>query len=167
MFYIQNIVDRKITFFKENIELNTSKTPSNDQITAILENSKTIAVIGSSSNPYRTSFHIAQYLQQQGYGIIPINPNEKEVLGEKVYNSILDIPDSVEIGVIDIFRNKEFTHEMLQEIAEWSDKTGQKPLVWTQLDVSNTKAEEIAEENELPYVKNKCLMVEHRNLVKG
>ena len=84
-----------------------------------------------------------------------------------MYNSILDIPDSVEIGVIDIFRNKEYTHEMLQEIAEWSDKTGQKPLVWTQLDVSNTKAEEIAEENELPYVKNKCLMVEHRNLVKG
>lgn len=147
--------------------MNTPKTPFNDQIKDILENSKTVAVIGCSSNPYRTSFHIAKYLRENGFTIIPINPNENEVFGEESYDSILDLPDDVQVDIIDIFRNKKYTKEMVDEIVAWSERTDQKPLIWTQLDVSTDDSQELAEKNGFPYVENLCLMVEHRRTDDG
>ena len=123
----------------------------------------TIAIIGLSSNPGRTSHQIASYMQDEGFRIIPINPNETEVLGEMCYDSMEDLPDSLEIDMVDIFRNKEYTAEMVTDVVDWSRKTGQKPLVWTQLNVSTPEAKQIAEEAGLDYVKNRCLMVEHKN----
>lgn len=127
-----------------------------------LENLNTVAVIGCSSNPYRTSHHIASYLQQNGIRVLPINPHETEVLGEKSYNTMMDLPDGVDIDIVDIFRNKRYTLQMVEEIIKWSQSTGQKPLVWTQLDVSTDSARKLAEKNGLTYVENRCLMVEHR-----
>jgi len=147
--------------------LNTAKTPFNDQVKRFLENSKTVAVIGCSSNPYRTSFHIAEYLRETGFTIIPINPNESEVFGEESYDSILDLPDDLQIDIINIFRNKRYTKEMVDEIVEWSDQTGQKPLIWTQLDVSTKDSMELAEKEGFPYVENRCLMVEHKRVVSS
>lgn len=128
----------------------------------LLDKTQTIAVIGCSSNPYRTSYHITEYMMNAGFNIIPVNPNEKEVLGQKCYPSIKDVPDSIQIDMIDIFRNKKYTLDMVHEIVEWSEKTGQKPLIWTQLDVSTDEAENLAKENEFGYIKNRCLMVAHR-----
>jgi len=121
-------------------------------------------VIGLSSNSWRTSNHIAEYLQRNNFRIIPVNPNEEEVLGEKSYDSMKVLPDDLQIDIIDIFRNKKYTAEMVQDIVEWSNKTGQKPVIWTQLDVSSEKAKSLAEENGFEYVENRCLMVEHSKL---
>nr|WP_245212762.1 CoA-binding protein [Rhodohalobacter sp. SW132] len=123
---------------------------------------KTVVVIGCSSNPYRTSFHIAQYIQEAGLTMVPVNPNEDEVLGEVCYDTIFDLPESVHVDVIDIFRNKRYTEKMVREIVEWSESSGQKPVIWTQLDVSTQAAKQLAEENGFDYVENRCLMVEHR-----
>lgn len=120
-------------------------------------------MLGCSSNPYRTSFHIAQYIVEAGLQMIPINPHEESVLGEKCYDTVFDLPKDAEIDVIDIFRNKMYTEEMVREIIEWSKQTGQKPVIWTQLDVSTDAAKELAEENGFKYVENKCFMVEHRS----
>jgi len=130
-------------------------------IKEILEESETVAIIGCSEKEYRTSHHIASYLQQNGYRIIPINPDYDEILGEKVYDTLLDVPDDVTIDIADIFRNKEYTAEMVDQIIDFSKSTGQQLVVWTQLDVSSDEAEQKAKEAELTYIKNKCMMVEH------
>ena len=126
---------------------------------------KTIVIIGASSNPYRTSYHIAEYLQQNDYHIIPVNPNEKQVLGETSYDSVFDLPEETEADAVVIFRNKIYTSEMVKQIIEWSgEKDGKKPVIWTQLDVSTSEAKELAENAGYPYVENRCMMVEHRSL---
>ncbi len=94
--------------------------------------------------------------------MIPVNPNETEVLGQQCYPSLDDIPKNLNIDLIDIFRNKKYCEETVEEIIEWSKTTGQKPVIWTQLDVSTDPAKELAEENGFTYVENRCFMVEHR-----
>ena len=126
---------------------------------------KTIVILGASSNPYRTSYHIAEYLQQNGYRIIPVNPNEEQVLGEKCYPSVFDLPKEADADAVVIFRNKIHTAEMVKQIIEWIEqKGGKKPVIWTQLDVSTPEAKELAENEGFPYVENRCMMVEHRSL---
>lgn len=131
----------------------------------LLQNVQTVAVIGCSANKYRTSYHIANYLQENGIRIIPVNPNYDEVLGEKCYDSIADIPDDVTIDVVDIFRDSEYTAEMVRDAIDWSQKNGQKPVIWTQLAVSSDEAKSLAEENDYQYVENKCMMVQHDKAV--
>lgn len=134
-------------------------------ISNLLEIAETIAVIGCSTNEYRTSHHIARYLQEQGFTIIPIHPDYDEVLGEKAYDSILDLQDDIKVDIVDIFRDSDYTAEMVDEVIQWSRRTGQKPVVWTQLGVSSNEAKQMAEKAGLRYVEEKCLMVEHRNRV--
>jgi len=125
---------------------------------------ETIAVIGCSSNPYRTSNHITKYLIDQGFTVIPINPNETEVFGLKSYPSIDDIPEEVKVDVMNIFRNKKYTDETVIEIIEWADRREQKPIIWTQLDVSTDSAKKKAKDRDLTYVENRCIMVDHRSI---
>jgi len=125
-----------------------------------LSEAKIIAMIGCSPDIYRTSNYAAKFLQEKGYRVIPINPKAEEIYDEKCYNSINDIPEDVQIDIVNVFRNSEYAADALKEVAEWKEKTGQNPIVWTQLDVSSPEAEQIAEENELPYIRNKCIMVE-------
>lgn len=127
----------------------------------LLESAGTIAIIGCSAKQYRTSHHIAAYLQQNGYRIIPINPEYDEILGEKVYPTLLDVPDDVKIDIADIFRNSDHTAEMVDQIIDYHSVTGQKPAIWTQLDVSSDTGKKKAEEREFEYIENKCIMVEH------
>lgn len=103
-------------------------------------------------------------MQNEGIRIIPVNPNETEVLDEKAYDSVFDLPDDLEIDLIDIFRNKKYTLEMVREIVQWSEESGQKPVIWTQLNVSTKEAKNLAESNGFEYVENQCLMVEHIKL---
>lgn len=131
-----------------------------------LTNTSTIAIIGCSANKYRTSYHIASYLKENGYRIIPINPNYEEVLGQKCYAKIGDLPGNLDIEIVDIFRDSEHTADMVIEIVEWSEKTGQKPLIWTQLAVSSKEAKELAEDAGLDYIENECIMVQHSQKVR-
>lgn len=143
--------------------MNTLPDSSEKSISEWLQSSNVVAIVGLSSNRWRTSNHIGEYLVQNRFKIIPVNPNEEEVFGEPSFNSILDLPDNQQVDIVVIFRNKEYTTEMVREIAEWSKRSGQKPLVWTQLDVSTDEAMRIAKEAGLEYVENRCIMVEHRS----
>ncbi|HKK47181.1 MAG TPA: CoA-binding protein [Balneolaceae bacterium] len=134
-------------------------------ITKILQTADTVAIIGCSANKYRTSYHIASYLRENGVRIIPINPNYEEILGLKCYDSILDLPKEFKIDIVDIFRDSQYTADMVKEILEWSEKTRQKPVIWTQLSVSSDEAKSLAEDAGFSYVENQCIMVQHERSV--
>lgn len=133
-------------------------------IKEILKSTKTIAIIGCSSKSYRTSYQIAKYLDDAGFTIIPVNPNEGSVLGHTCYPKLSEIPDDIEIDMIDIFRNSRFAAGTVEEVIEWAAESGQKPVIWTQIGVSSEEAKSLAQENGFTYVEDKCLMVEHRKL---
>ena len=127
----------------------------------ILSNTRTVVIIGCSANKYRTSYHIANYLKENGIRIIPVNPNYEEVLGVACYSEMDQIPEDRTVDIVDIFRDSQYTADMVRDIVSWSEKTGQKPLIWTQLSVSSDEAKTLAEENGFAYVENECLMVQH------
>lgn len=127
----------------------------------IINSTKTIAIIGLSSSPNRTSHRIGKYMVDKGFTIVPVNPNEESVFGLKSYSKISDVPDDLQIDMVNIFRNSRYTADMVQEIVEWSKSTGQKPVIWTQIGVSSNEAKKIAEKNGFTYIEDKCLMVEH------
>jgi uncharacterized protein len=129
--------------------------PSPDPILDILKQSKTIAVVGLSSDPMRPSFGVAQYLQASGYRIVPVNPNEKEVLGEKSYARVEDVPEKIDI--VDIFRRP----ENVPPAVEGAIRVGAK-VVWMQLGIENAAAAERAHAAGLTVVMNACLLIEHK-----
>jgi len=125
----------------------------------ILDSSRTIAVVGLSPKPDRPSYRVASYLKEQGYRIIPVNPAEKEILGEPCYPDLASIPESID--VVDIFRRSE---EMLP-IVEEAIRIGAK-AVWMQEGVTNEEAANRAGEAGLMVVMDKCMRKEHRKLNK-
>jgi predicted CoA-binding protein len=131
--------------------------PSDEKLRDILTANTTIAVVGLSSNAWRPSFGVAQYMQAYGYRIIPVNPTETEVLGERAYPSLLDAPEP--IGLVDVFRRPEHTPEVARDAAA----VGARAL-WLQLDIVNDEARRIAEAAGLDVVMGVCLKVEHRRL---
>jgi predicted CoA-binding protein len=124
-----------------------------DPITAMLD-MRTIAVVGLSPNPVRASNGVARYLMEHGYRIIPVNPGYKEILGERSYPTLRDIPEAVE--VVDIFRRPEHVLPIVEEAI----KIGVKGI-WMQLGVINDEAARKAEENGLQVVMNRCIKTEH------
>ena len=135
---------------------------SSEPLGEVLNEVETIAIIGCSSSPNRTSYHIAEYLKNAGFTIYPVNPNEEEVLGRPCYPTLADLPEDVKIDLINIFRNKRYVYGVVEEVISWSEERGQKPVIWTQLDVSTDSAKELAAENGFRYIENRCIMVEHR-----
>ncbi len=130
----------------------------------LLEDADTIAVVGCSATPTRTSHKIATYMQDRGYRIVPVNPNYDEVLGETCYPDLPSIPSDVEIDIVDIFRRPEHTADMVRTAIERVEQTGQAdtsagPVIWTQRGVSSSEAEQLAAEAGLPYVRNRCIKV--------
>ena len=123
-------------------------------IEAILK-MKRIAVVGLSSDPTRPSYDVARYLQRQGYTIIPVNPNEAEVLGEKAYPSLSAIPEPPE--VVAVFRRPEHAGPVVDEAAQVGAKA-----VWLQLGVVNEEAARKAREAGMLVVMDRCMKVEHR-----
>ncbi|MGM0545739.1 MAG: CoA-binding protein [Bacteroidota bacterium] len=130
----------------------------------IINNLRTVAIIGCSANKFRTSYHIANYLKENGVRIFPINPNYEEVLGVKCIPRIDDLPSNITIDLVDIFRDSKYTADMVREVIAWSEKTGQKPVIWTQLNVSSDEAKSLAEESGFTYIENECIMVQHERL---
>lgn len=130
----------------------------------ILTNAKTIAIIGASSKTYRTSYMITGYLADAGYSVVPVNPNEESVQGVESYSSVLDLPEDMEVDIVNIFRNSENTLEMVEEIVNWCAGKPRKPVIWTQLYVSTPEAKKLAEENGFTYIENRCIMVDHKSI---
>ena len=124
-----------------------------------LANCKTIAVVGLSPKPHRDSFRVAKYMQDQGFRIVPINPNASEVLGEKSYASLTEAAMHERIDMVNCFRNS----EDIPPIAAEAIAIGAKSL-WLQIGVVNDAAAKQATDAGLVVVQNLCLMVEHRQL---
>jgi hypothetical protein len=126
----------------------------------ILHENRVIAVVGLSANWYRPSFFAAKYMMEHGYTIIPVNPAYKEVLGQKCYASLRDIPGKVDI--VDCFRKT----EEIGPIAEDAIAIGAKVL-WQQLGVKNEEAARKAEAAGLDSVMDRCVKIEHARLFGG
>ncbi len=127
----------------------------------LLHAAKTIAIVGCSDRPGRTSHRIARYLRDAGFDVYPVNPFHEEVLGLTCYPSVDAVPDDVVIDVIDIFRRPKFTADVVRDVLKRASRLGRKPVVWTQIGVSSSEAKQLAIDNGLVYVANRCTMVEH------
>ena len=141
--------------------MDTAIVNTSREIVDILKSARTIAVVGCSDRPSRTSYAIYKYMKQQGYTMIPVNPEHARCDDDHSYPDLLAIPDDVVIDIVTIFRNPRFTADMVTIAVERAKRTGRKPVIWTQIGVSSREAERIALEAGLPYVKNRCIMVEH------
>lgn len=130
------------------------KNPTNEEIARILKEAKTIAVVGLSDKPTRTSYQIAEAMQQAGYKIIPVNPMVDTVLGEKAYASLTDVPEKIDI--INVFRRSEFLPEIAKEALQTDCR-----VFWAQQGVYNQEAYDILTENGFTVIMDLCIKVAH------
>jgi uncharacterized protein len=126
-----------------------------DQITDILKESKTIAVIGLSDDPSRPSHGVSEYMQDHGYRIIPVHPTAETVLGEKVYRSLSEIPDKIDI--VDVFRRPDAVPAIVDEVIALK-----LPVLWLQETVVHEEAAEKARKAGIKVVMDLCILKEHR-----
>jgi predicted CoA-binding protein len=131
--------------------------PSSPEITEILRNSKVIAVVGLSPKPDRPSHGVSAYMKDQGYTIIPVNPGHPEILGEKAYKSLLDIPGPIDI--VDVFREPAAVPEIVDQAIQKRAK-----VLWLQEGIVHNEAAEKARKAGLKVVQNKCIYKEHVRL---
>ena len=134
---------------------------SDDKISDVLRSAKTIAVIGLTSNPMRPSHGVSAYMQQQGYRIIPVNPTITDALGEDAYPSLKDIPQDIKIDIVDVFRRPEFVPEIVDQVLDLK-----LPVLWLQETVINESAAEKARKAGVFVVMDKCILKEHRRLLR-
>jgi len=123
----------------------------------ILSTHKTIAMVGASSNPERPSNHVFEYLLQAGYTVIPVNPKDEELFGQKVYRRLEDIPQPIDI--VDVFRNPADAPAVAREAVEAGAK-----VLWLQEGVISEEAARIAAEGGLRVVMDRCMLKEHQRL---
>ncbi|MFC5453164.1 CoA-binding protein [Paenibacillus aestuarii] len=129
------------------------ENPSREHIKEILAGAGNIAVVGLSDKPDRTSHMVAAAMQSRGYRIIPVNPNATEILGEKSYASLTDIPEPVDI--VNVFRRADQVVPIAEEAAKIKAK-----VFWLQLDIVNDEAARIASEAGLEVIMDRCIKVE-------
>ena len=126
----------------------------------ILRSARTIAVVGLSAEWHRPSYFAAKYMQQHGYRIVPVNPRYAEVLGERCYPTLTDVPDAIDI--VDVFRRTEdvlpIAHEAIAKGAR---------CLWQQIGVRNEEADRLVREAGLDSVMNRCVKIEHARLFGG
>ena len=126
-----------------------------NRISEVLHSARTIAVVGLSGKRYRPSYGVAEYLKRAGYRIIPVNPMEKEVLGERSYPDLESIPEPVDL--VDVFRRSEDIPSHLD------DMLAKRPsVVWFQSGIRNDEVAETLARAGIKVVQDRCLMVEHR-----
>ena len=134
--------------------------PTDAQIADLLRTARVIAVVGLSSKKWRASYGVSEFLQSSGYRIIPVNPKEKEVLGEKVYAGLEDIPEKPDI--VDVFRRS----EAVPEIVDSAIRIGAK-AVWMQEGVAHEEAAARARAAGLLVVQDTCILREHHRLLRS
>lgn len=129
------------------------------EIREVLHTARTIAVLGLSPKPERDSFKVGQYLKEQGYTVVPVRPAQKEILGERAYASLTDIPFPVDI--IDAFRSaKEIPRHLSQAL------TVRPRVFWMQLGIENHAAAEALAGAGIDVIMNRCIKIEHDTLIR-
>jgi len=126
-----------------------------DPVLDLLKRARTLAVVGLSDNPVRASHGVSAYMQSHGYRIVPINPRIDSCLGEKAYDSLLDVP--AKIDVVNIFRRPEFVEEVVDQAIQLKI-----PAIWMQENVIHEKAAEKARRAGIFVVMDSCILKEHR-----
>jgi uncharacterized protein len=132
---------------------------TDEAVRGMLTRARTIAVVGLSEKPERDSNEIARYLKAQGYRILPVNPAVSEVLGERSYPTLLAIPTSEKIDIVDIFRRSDQVGPIVDEALVRG-----VGAIWMQLGVENPAAAAAAEGRDVPVVQNRCIRTAHRLL---
>lgn len=119
-----------------------------------------------SRDPNKDSYKVAEYLKANGYRIIPINPFADEILGEKCYKSLLDIPEEVQraIEVVDIFRPSQDVPSIVEQVIQLKQRHGKPHVVWMQLGIINDEAAKLAEKAGLEVIMDRCMMIEHKRM---
>ncbi len=130
-----------------------------DVIEDILKTCRTIAVVGLSGKRHRPSYSVSEYMQAAGYRIVPVNPKETQVLGEKAYAHLEDVPEKVDL--VNIFRRPEFVGEIVEQAIHIGARA-----VWMQEDVVNEEAAEAARRAGLAVVMDRCILKEHRKRLR-
>jgi predicted CoA-binding protein len=135
-------------------------TTQEDEIRSLLDEVRLIAVVGISSKPSRPSHGVASYLQDHGYRIVPVNPNETEVLGERAFASLLHIPRDLHVDVVDVFRRAEHTPEVARQAVVIGAR-----VLWLQEGIVNEEAARIATEGGLEVIMGVCIRHVHERLI--
>jgi predicted CoA-binding protein len=130
------------------------------EIRRILQNNKTIAMVGLSAKWHRPSYFAAKYLLDHGYRVIPVNPNYDEILGQKCYPDLASIPDAVD--VVDLFQRADTTPGYARDAESIKAK-----VLWLQLGIENDEARKIAEHAGMEFVQNHCMKIEHGRIFGG
>lgn len=140
-------------------------TPPNAaaDIANILATCRTVAVVGLSANPARPSYGVAQYMQAHGWRIIPINPNETDILGEKCFPSLTAAASQEKFDLVNVFRNSADVPPIVEEAIALASLAGIK-AIWMQQGISNPQAAAAAQASGLIVVQDRCLKIEHRLL---
>jgi len=134
-------------------------TSNNDEIIEYFKATKTIAVVGASPKAEKDSHKVAKYLLEVGYNMIPIYPKESEILGQKVYRSLKEIDQTIDMVVV--FRKP----EVVNSVADACIERGDVKVLWTQIGIVNNDAAQKAKDADISVVQNLCAMVEHRELM--
>ena len=130
-----------------------------EALRALLAEAKTIAVVGLSPKPWRPSHQVAQYLQAAGYRIVPVNPEHDTILGERSYPTLTAARAEHAIDIVDVFRRSEFVGPIVDEAIRVKPR-----LIWLQVGVVHEAARARAAAADVPFVMDRCLMVDHRLL---
>lgn len=141
---------------------------SQNEIKKILSELKTVAIVGLSREKDKASYEVASYLKKHGFQIVPVNPFAEEILGERSYKSILDIPPEIQkkIDGIDIFRPSEDVPQIVEQSMCLKEMHHNLKVIWMQLGIINEQAAKLAREGGLIVIMNKCMMMEHKRLSK-
>jgi predicted CoA-binding protein len=134
-----------------------------DRIVQKILGMRTIAVVGLSKDPLKPSHDVAKYLVEHGYRVVPVNPTVDEVLGQKSYRSLLDLPDELkrEIEVVDIFRRAEDVPAIVDEAVNLHSSLGHPKAIWMQLGIVNEEAARKAKSSGMDVVMDRCMKIEH------
>lgn len=131
----------------------------------VITRSGTIAIVGLSKDPTKDSYTVASYMKRKGYRVIPVNPTATEILGEKAYPSLIDIPSDVArtVDIVDIFRPSEAVPPIVDQAIQLKRKFGSNPkAVWMQIGIENPAGADAARKGGMEVVENMCIAVEHR-----
>jgi uncharacterized protein len=135
-----------------------------EEVEEILQKYKAIAIVGLSRDKEKPSYEVAKFMQSRGYQIVPVNPFVDEVLGEKSYKSLLDIPMEIQkkIDIVDIFRRPEDVPPIVDQVVKLKTANGKPYVVWMQVGIINEVAANVARKAGLSVVMDRCIMVEYK-----
>jgi predicted CoA-binding protein len=132
----------------------------------VLRKYKTIAIVGASKNPQKDAYTVPQFMKDHGYSIVPINPTADEIVGEKAYPSLMDLPPEIasKVEIVDVFRPSEELPQVAQQVVDFHRKYGRPLVFWAQLGLENEEAKQILSKNQIPYIMNACLRIVQKSI---